>query len=52
MRSAWSIAAVEGMRDAADELVPVQVLEQSVGRAAHVQDHRQPMLAGQLQLLA
>ena len=46
------LAAVEGMRDAARHLDAPQVLEQGVGRAPHVQDHRQLELACQLELRA
>ena len=42
-------AAVEGMGDALPAVGPdlAQVFEQLVGRAPHVQDHRQAMAAGQ-----
>ena len=48
------LAAVEGMRDArqAHRRSLPQVLEQPVGRAPHVQDHRQAVPARQQQLLA
>jgi hypothetical protein len=38
------------MRDAAGHLDAAQLLEQRVGRAPHVQDHRQAMAAGKLEL--
>ena len=44
------LAAVEGMRDAAGRLDAAQALQQAVGRAPHMQDHRQPGVARQLQL--
>jgi hypothetical protein len=43
-------AAVEGVGDAARHLDAAQALQQRVGRAAHVQDHRQAGVARQLQL--
>ena len=46
-------AAVEGVRDAAGTPVDAaQLPEQRVGRAAHVQDHRQAGAARQLELRA
>ena len=44
--------AVEGMGDAAAHRHFAQALEQAVGRAAHVQDHRQAEAPRQLQLRA
>ena len=44
------VAAVEGMRDAARHVDAAQVFEQTVGRATHMQHHRQAVRAGQLQL--
>ena len=44
------LAAVERVRDAAAHADEAQVLQQRVGRATHMQDHRQIELARQLQL--
>ena len=44
------VTAVECMRDAARHLGATQVLEQAVGRAPHVQDHRQAVGLGEREL--
>ncbi len=44
-------AAVEGMHDAATHGDAIEVLEQRIGRAAHVHDHRQLEIARDAQLL-
>ena len=44
------LAAIEGMGDAAAHRDTAQALQQGIGRAPHMQDHRQTNLLGQSQL--